>query len=357
MVNWSALQSFYKDKKVFVTGHTGFKGSWLIQILSELGAIVKGYALEPEEGNLFELINGEKVCHGSVFADIRDQKTLRLEMHLFEPDIVFHLAAQPLVLDSYQDPLYTFDVNVQGTAEVLESMRHLSQKCIGIMVTTDKVYENNDGGQLFAEDDKLGGYDPYSASKAACEIVISSYRNSFFNNENIDDHQKYLSSVRAGNVIGGGDFAANRIVPDIIRSIKGGEEVELRNPTATRPWQHVLEPLGAYLYLAMQMDTDPAKFNQAFNIGPEQDDVLTVEELTKLAIAAIGKGSYRINPPKEKPHEAALLMLDISKVKEYTDWKPKYRAKEAIEKTIEWYLSEDDAGSKCRKQILEYFAD
>lgn len=356
MVNIKYLKPYFEGKKVFLTGHTGFKGSWLLQILSLLGAEVKGYSLAPEkEDDLYYRIDGDSLCFNSVIHDIRDAETLRMELIRFEPDFVFHLAAQPLVLKGYEEPLYTFEVNGQGTGNVLEALRHLEKKCIAIMITTDKVYENIDDSRLFREEDKLGGYDPYSASKAVAEIIISSFRSSFFHNDKIETHKKSIASVRAGNVIGGGDFADNRIIPDIIRSLQQNLTVTLRNPKAIRPWQHVLEPLGAYLLLATKMVDHPSNFNTAYNLGPAKDDVLTVEELTRIAIAKACKGAIEIIDDSNKPHEAATLMLDIDKAKKELGWTPKFDSKTAIEKTVEWYLDEQAADIKCLQQINAYF--
>jgi CDP-glucose 4,6-dehydratase len=358
MVSLHYLRPYFAGKKVFVTGHTGFKGSWLIQILSLLGAEIKGYALAPESADdLYHQINGDSLCHSSILHDIRDAETLRKEYIRFAPDFIFHLAAQPLVLKGYEEPLYTFDVNGQGTANMLDAIRLYDKPCTCVFITTDKVYENLDGNTAFVEEDKLGGYDPYSASKAVSEIIISSYRSSFFNPTHYAQHQKTIASVRAGNVIGGGDFAANRIIPDIIRSIQKNETIQLRNPHATRPWQHVLEPLGAYLLLATKMVDDPIKFNTAYNIGPEKEDVLSVEELTKIAVQIARQGNIQNIENTQKPHEAATLMLDIHKVKTMLGWHPRLNAKTAIQKTVEWYMDNASADNKCLLQIKEYFLD
>ncbi|MBK8145236.1 MAG: CDP-glucose 4,6-dehydratase [Bacteroidetes bacterium] len=356
MVTFSALRNHFKGKKVFITGHTGFKGSWLLQIVSLLGAEVKGYALAPEKsGDLFHLIDGESLCKSSVINDIRDAAKLRHELIHFEPDFVFHMAAQPLVLEGYQQPLYTFEVNAQGTANLLDALRYLPKKCVVVCITTDKVYENNDGNRAFIESDKLGGYDPYSASKAAAEIIISSYRNSFFNANNYEAHQKSLVSVRAGNVIGGGDFADNRIIPDIVKALKIMPKFYCGNPHATRPWQHVIEPLGAYLLLASKMVESPTKYTDAYNIGPNEADVSSVESLTRIAIEKAGTGSIKIVENLQKVHEASTLRLDISKIKEDIGWVPTYNARTAIEKTIEWYFDSRPADIKCIEHINAYF--
>lgn len=356
MVNFNQLIPFFKNKKVFVTGHTGFKGAWFIQILSLLQANVKGFALAPENINdLYNLIDGDSICSESIIHDIRDAEVLKKELLDFQPDYVFHLAAQPLVLYAYEHPLYTFEVNAQGTANLLDAIKFLNKKCVVVCITTDKVYENNDDNKAFKEEDKLGGYDPYSASKAAAEIIISSYRNSFFNDGKYHIHQKSISSVRAGNVIGGGDFAKDRIIPDIIHSLNHNIEIVLRNPHATRPWQHVIEPLSAYLLLASKMFEHPQKYNTSYNIGPQPSDVLSVEALTNIAIKTAQKGSVLIAENKDKPHEATTLMLDISKIKNDLNWQPVFNAKTAIDKTISWYFDPRKATEKCEDLIKEYF--
>jgi CDP-glucose 4,6-dehydratase len=271
---------------------------------------------------------------------------------------VFHLAAQPLVRYSYEHPAKTFETNVMGTINVLEAMRSLQKPCVGIMVTTDKVYENNELGTAFKEDEKLGGHDPYSASKAACEIAIASYRHSFFNPAKYNDHQKAIASVRAGNVIGGGDFAADRIIPDIVRAIEHGEHVVLRNPKSVRPWQHVLEPLLVYLTLAEKMVDNPVELSNAFNIGPEKTDILNVETVTQKFIQRFGKGNYNIEQNTNHPHEANLLMLDNDKIKASLNWIPHYTAEQAIELTADWYANkEQSAAEKCLAQINNYISE
>ena len=357
MVSAEYLKSVYNGKRVFVTGHTGFKGSWLIQILQWLGADVKGYSLAPEkDSDLYNEIKGDDICYSSVIADLRDTQALHGEMVRFEPHFVFHLAAQALVRKSYDQPLETFMVNTQGTANVLEALRFMEKPCVALMITTDKVYENPERGTAFSEDDKLGGYDPYSASKAAAEIIVSSYQRSFFNINNYSGHEKAIASVRAGNVIGGGDFSDDRIIPDIARALEFGETVGLRNPYSVRPWQHVLEPLGAYLLLAAKMSEDPIAYSSAFNFGPTPDDVVTVEDLTKIFLERFGKGDYKITELENAPHEAKLLVLDSSKAERLIGWKPKLSARQAIEKTADWYADrKHTAAEKCMKQIKEYF--
>lgn len=352
MVTLAELKKSYAGKHVFVTGHTGFKGAWLIQILQEAGAVVKGYALEPETSHdLYSTINGDTLCD-SVIADIRDLKKLHHEITAFRPDFIFHLAAQPLVRRSYEQPLYTWEVNVNGTAHILEVARSLEYPCAVVCVTTDKVYENQEKGLPFKEEDALGGHDPYSASKAAAEIVIASYRSSFFSGT----HPVHVASARAGNVIGGGDWARDRIVPDFVRARQSGKILQVRRPDAVRPWQHVLEPLAAYLKLGAQLSLNGTEFASAYNFGPETDDVLTVRELITEAAAVWEGPGVDFAAVTEGPHEAGLLMLDISKARNKLAFTPLWTAKDAIRETIEWYketqLSDRE---KCRRQIRQYF--
>lgn len=352
------LPGFYKGKRIFLTGHTGFKGSWLLQILHGWGAEVKGYALPPEHTtDLYHQIDGENLCVASVMGDINDAALLQNELLAFEPDIVFHLAAQSLVRRSYDSPLSTFMTNTQGTVHVLDAMRHLKQKAVGVMVTTDKVYENPESGQPFSEDDKLGGYDPYSASKAAAEIAIDAYRRSFFTPQQVAGSYKAIASARAGNVIGGGDFAQDRIIPDIVRALEAGKKVVLRNPQSVRPWQHVLESLSGYLLLAAQMTRQPAKFSKAYNFGPEPADFKTVEAVTQMFLQTFDQpDAYRSQAQQHAPHEAKLLMLDSGRAKTELGWMPRLSAEEAVSWTAEWYASKSNAADKCKEQIGRYFS-
>lgn len=357
MVTAAYLREIYSGKRVFLTGHTGFKGAWMLQILHWLGANVKGYSLVPEKKNdLYNQIDGDGLCYSSVIADICDRQKLQTELVRFEPDFVFHFAAQALVRRGYDMPSQTFLVNAQGTAHVLDAIRNLPLAAAGVMITTDKVYDNPERGLPFKEDDKLGGYDPYSASKAAAEIVIDSYRRSFFNPKDYSNHEKSISAARAGNVIGGGDFSDDRIIPDIVRSISFGETVGLRNPNSIRPWQHVLEPLGAYLLLGAKMSENPTRFSTAYNFGPNPEDMLTVEELTKTFCSNYGAGSYKSFSEEGAPHEAKLLLLDSTKAYEEMGWKSKMDARTAIKWTAEWYADKSrTANEKCLDQIQQYF--
>lgn len=347
--------SYYKGKKVLITGHTGFKGSWLTIILHIAGASLKGYALSPSYDGLYNLIAKSNIIE-SVTADIRDKERLKSEIESFRPDIIFHLAAQPLVRRSYQAPAETFEVNVAGTANLLEAVKDLSYKCSVVVITTDKVYENKETGQLYKEDDRLGGYDPYSTSKACTELVVSSFRSSFFNISEYSKHNKAVVSARAGNVIGGGDWSEDRIMPDIIRSLKNGNEVFVRNPGAVRPWQHVLEPLAGYLLLGKLLDTKPSAYSKSYNFGPLADDHLTVKELVETAIKFWGSGVWIDKSDPGEVHEAGTLKLDISRAKQELNWQPKMSTTEAISKTIEWYKKPlSQQLDFTMQQIKEYF--
>ena len=347
----------FHNKKVFLTGHTGFKGTWMTIWLEMLGAKVKGYALKPETPSLFNYVKDNLKIESVIF-DIRDKKKLEKEILSFQPDFIFHLAAQPLVRESYRIPVETFDVNVMGTANLLDAVRLLKKECVVVIVATDKVYKNNESGKPFKEDDPLGGHDPYSSSKAATEIITESYRLSFFNPKEYSKHKKSIATARAGNVIGGGDYAEDRILPDIFRALSKSKIINVRNPKAIRPWQHVLEPLSGYLTLAAAMKKEPQKFATAFNFGPKIKDVYTVEELVKHSIKTWGKGNYIIENQKNAPHEAGTLKLNIKKAKKELHWKPKWNSDVAIEKTINWYKESlakgNDKFGLCLKDIEEY---
>jgi len=357
LVNLNQLSTYYKGKKVFVTGHTGFKGAWMVSLLNLLGAEVKGFSLEPEyPGSLFQSLEPKKIFH-SVIGDIRHRELLTKEITAFKPDFVFHLAAQALVRRSYKIPSETFDVNVTGTANVLEAVSKLPNKCTVVAVTTDKVYHNKEQDILYNEDDRLGGYDPYSSSKACAELVISSFRDSFFNPMGYSQHLKALASARAGNVIGGGDWSEDRIIPDIVRSLQNNKVIEVRNPVSVRPWQHVLEPIGGYLLLGGLLDTDHQKYGRAYNFGPLPGDHLTVKELAIAAIKTWGSGEWKDASLPGQHHEATLLKLDISRAGKELNWQPKLSAETAIKWTIEWY--KQPTGQQVEftfKQIHEFLA-
>lgn len=349
------MNNFYKNKKIFLTGHTGFKGSWLLCWLQSMGAVVKGYSLAPEQENcLFNLINNKFTFENEI-ADIRNKKNLEESILNFQPDIIFHLAAQPLVRRSYQIPSETFEVNVVGTCNVLEAANKLQKKCTVICITTDKVYENKEQNYHYKEEDILGGYDPYSASKAACEIAINSFRNSFFNRSTYHQHQKAIVSARAGNVIGGGDFSEDRIVPDIVRALQNNKIIEVRNPNAIRPWQHVLEPLKGYLMLAKMAYENYESVANAYNFGPLQNDHLPVNKLVETAINCWGSGDWKDTSNAANVHEAGLLMLDINKAREELNWQPKLNSQQAINWTIDWYKN-GNSYEFTLQQINNYMA-
>ena len=355
----------YRGKSVLVTGHTGFKGSWLCEWLLSLGAEVHGFALEPPtEPALFGQLGLAKRIASHTIGDIRDRNSLAKAVAAADPDFVFHLAAQPLVRLSYREPVETFDTNVMGTVNLLEAVRQLKTKqsnhqtakqCSVVCITTDKVYENNESGQAYKETDPFGGYDPYSASKGACEIAIASYRRSFFNDP---ANPVWVASARAGNVIGGGDWALDRIVPDCMRALDRGETIPVRNKVSTRPWQHVLEPLGGYLTLgaALATRTRFAEYASGFNFGPDPSANRTVKDLvTEILKHRAGKWEDRSDP--KAVHEAGLLNLDIAKAHEVLGWTPRWNFETTIAKTVEWYggvAAGAEAAETTRRQIREY---
>ena len=322
---------FYKSKKVLVTGHTGFKGAWLCKILLKAGADVTGYALEPPtDPNLFHLCNMERDMN-SVIGDIRDLEKLKKVFKETQPEIVLHLAAQPLVRDSYKNPVYTYETNVMGTVNLCECVRINSCVKSFLNVTTDKVYHNNEWEWGYRENDPLDGYDPYSNSKSCSELVTHSYINSFFNEMGVA-----VSTARAGNVIGGGDFAKDRIIPDCVRAAINKEPIIVRNPYSTRPYQHVLEPLAAYLMIAAKQ-FDDIRYAGFYNVGPDDCDCVTTGELADMFCRHWGGGITWINKSDEGPHEANFLKLDCSKLKVNFRWRPEWSIDEAIERTVEWF--------------------
>ena len=354
----NTLKAIFQNRKVFITGHTGFKGSWLLKVMHLLGADIRGYALEPATGNdIYHLIDGDSLCH-SVIHNIKDAERVKQEILEFQPDFIFHLAAQPLVRLSYEIPLDTYLVNSQGTANVLDALRFLEKKCIAVMITTDKVYANTETGRYYTEDDRLGGYDPYSASKACAELIIDSYRNSFFNVEKYNHHQKTISVARAGNVIGGGDWSKDRIIPDIMRALESDHAINIRNPKSVRPWQHVLEPVAGYIALAASQWTEPLRYSGAYNFGPEKNDTLPVSALVEMAILKWGAGSFVHVADTAQVHEASLLHLDITKAKRELGWKPEMEASQAIHATVDWYKAffsdRESIREFTEKQINDY---
>jgi len=358
IMDLKSLLSIYKGKKVLVTGHTGFKGSWLTIWLLNLGANVVGYSLdETDKKNNFELskISGRiKDIRG----DIRNKEKLMQLFKTERPEIVFHLAAQALVIDGYSDPIYTYETNIMGTANVLEAIRLSDSARTAILITTDKVYENKEWIWPYREDEPMGGYDPYSSSKGAAELVIASYRNSYFNPNNYPVHKKSITSVRAGNVIGGGDWNKNRIVPDCIKSIENNEVIEVRNPKATRPWQHVLDPLGAYLLLGSKMIEEPTKYAEAWNFGPDNENIIDVESLVKKIIKLYKKGKWKDKSDPNALHEAKFLALDINKAKYKLNWQPVLNFEDTVKFTIDWYKNykNEEVFDLCSKQIEKYFS-
>lgn len=341
-----------KDKKVLLTGHTGFKGAWLAVWLDMLGAEVVGLALDPldEEGVFSRSRIGQRIK--DYRCDIRELERVREIFAAEQPEVVFHLAAQPLVLDSYAQPVDTFAVNTLGTAHILEAIRHTPSVRAGVMVTTDKCYENKEWVFGYRESDPMGGHDPYSASKGAAEIVISSYRRSFFSSPG----QAAIASARSGNVIGGGDWAANRLVPDVIRAERAGQALEVRHPNATRPWQHVLEPLSGYLLLAARLLEEPGRYAGAWNFGPLPTQVYSVRQVVEAFLRHLGAGEWRDISDPAHPHEAGFLMLEVSKAIHELGWKPVLQFQEMIQLTAAWYAraTEETALRLCQEQIEHY---
>ena len=345
---------FYRGKRVFVTGHTGFKGSWLCKILSVAGAKVTGYSLTPPtDPDLFSLSGVEKDIV-SVIGDVRDLASLKKAYDEARPEIVLHLAAQPIVRDSYKDPVYTYETNVMGTVNILECIRQ-SDCCRSFLnVTTDKVYKNNEWEWGYREDELLDGYDPYSNSKSCSELVTHSYKSSFFS-----DGRVAISTARAGNVIGGGDFANDRIIPDCVRAAGSGRDITVRNPYSTRPYQHVLEPLFAYLMIARAQYLD-GKYAGYYNVGPDECDCVTTGELVQLFCDRWGDISWKNVAEANAPHEANFLKLDCSRLKATFGWKPRWHVTDAIERTVEWsrvYFDKGDIPAVMEKQIKDFLKE
>jgi CDP-glucose 4,6-dehydratase len=347
---------FWAGKKVLVTGHTGFKGSWLSIWLNMLGAEVAGYALEPlTEIDNFVLTGIGAQMH-NITGDIRDFDKLGKCFESFRPEIVFHLAAQPLVRESYNTPRDTYEVNVLGTVNLLECCRLSDSTRVIVNITTDKCYENKEWVWGYRENDRLGGHDPYSSSKACSELVTEAYRKSFFNPKELERHGKSLASARAGNVFGGGDWQVDRIFPDCIRHLERSEAIVVRNPHAVRPWQHVLEPLSGYLLLAEKMYGSPEEFVGGWNFGPEESSFLSVGSLVDRVVKAWGDGRWEDCSIPGAVHEANLLKLDIAKAKAYLGWSPVWGIDRAVVETVAWYR-DYGAGSVhdlCLRQIADY---
>jgi CDP-glucose 4,6-dehydratase len=344
-------QDFWQGKRVFLTGHTGFKGSWLSLWLTSLGATVKGYALSPP--TIPSLFNEAKIDSiiDSQIGDIRDQDELYNSMTIFNPDILIHMAAQPLVRHSYNVPIETYEVNVIGTAKVLEVARSCINLKAIVNITTDKCYENDGRSQGYKESDPMGGYDPYSSSKGCAELVASAYRRSFLQDQGIG-----VASVRSGNVIGGGDWANDRLIPDILRSLEKNKPVVIRNPKATRPWQHVLEPLSGYLILAQKLYEDQKEYAEGWNFGPNEQDVKSVDWILDKIISKWPNSSWELDQ-NSNPHEAGFLKLDITKAESKLGWQPVWELSHTLEKIIDWHrawLDKEDMQAICLAEIEEY---
>lgn len=349
--------TFYKNKTVLITGHTGFKGSWLTLILSELGAKVTGIALEPKTKDDFFVVNEVNGICNSFIADINNLQSLQKIVQECQPDLIFHLAAQPLVRYAYKQPIETFQTNIIGTANILQSLQTVQKACSVVIITTDKVYENKEWHYPYRETDRLGGKDPYSASKACAELIVSSFRNSFFHPGNFQIHQKSIATARAGNVIGGGDWSEDRLLPDIVKSISQNQEILIRNPEAVRPWQLVIEPLFGYLLLAGKLYEEPNKYTGEWNFGPYPDEIMTVRNIVDTAIRILGRGKYRVENVSDAHHEATLLKLDISKAVASLKWKPRYKTEDAIHLTLAWYKELFENRNNIKKYSIQAIHD
>jgi len=359
------LRYAYQGKRVLLTGHTGFKGSWMALWLSQLGAEVTGYALAPDaRPSLFEVAGVERLLR-HVVADVRDAARLRSVVAETRPDLVFHMAAQPLVRLSYERPVETVETNVLGTAHLLEAVRVAGRPCAVVVVTSDKCYENRERPEGYREEEPMGGHDVYSMSKGAAELLVSSWRRSFFDPARLAGHGVAVATARAGNVVGGGDWAKDRIVPDAIEALSAGEPVRVRNPGAVRPWQHVLEPLGGYLLLGARLRTpgaEAAPYCEAWNFGPRPEDARPVREVVEALIAAWGSGRWEDRHDPRAPHEAGVLRLAIDKSRARLGWAPRWRFAETFRRTAEWYrVFHQGSGAAalaglCRDQVRDYLA-
>lgn len=352
------FNNIYHKRKVLITGHTGFKGSWLCLLLHRLGADVYGYALDPptqpslyKEARIDELVN-------STIEDIRDYDHLLVTLQNIRPEIVIHMAAQPLVRESYKNPRETYEVNVMGTVNLLDAIRQTPSVKAVVNVTTDKCYENREWYWGYRENEPMGGYDPYSNSKGCSELVTSSFRNSFFNTKSYEKHGVAIASARAGNVIGGGDWAEDRLIPDFIRAITSGKKLEIRSPYAIRPWQHVLEPLTGYLMLAEKLFTEGTKFAQGWNFGPNDQDAKNVGWITERLCNLWGEGATYEIDTNPQPHEANYLKLDCAKAKAELDWYPRWNLETTLQSIVAWnksFIKGEDMREACYKQIDQYF--
>lgn len=352
------FDNFYCGKRVLVTGHTGFKGSWLSIWLHELGAEVVGVSQDPFTNRDNYVLSGiGNKMMADLRSDICDGQKMKEIFQKYQPEIVFHLAAQPLVRYSYEQPVETYEANVMGTIHVMEAIRATSSVKVGVMITTDKCYDNKEQMRGYKEDDPFGGYDPYSSSKGACEIAIQSWRRSFFNPENYGKkHHVSLASVRAGNVIGGGDWALDRIIPDCIKALEQDKVIDIRSPKAIRPWEHVLEPLSGYMLLAKKQWEHPTEFCEGWNFGPESESVSTVWEVATELIKNYGKGELKDSSDPNAVHEAKLLMLDITKAKTKLGWKPRMNMQQCMDLVADWYkrYRSDNVYQLCVEEIEKF---
>lgn len=356
-MNIDIFNNFYRGKRILVTGHTGFKGSWLSIWLHELGAEVIGVGLDPfTERDNYVLSGIGKKIKADIRADIRDGERMKSIFQEYQPEIVFHLAAQPLVRLSYDIPVETYETNVMGTINILEAIRVTDSVKVAVMITTDKCYENKEQIWGYRENEPMGGYDPYSSSKGAAEIAIASWRRSFFHPEQYKKHGKSIASVRAGNVIGGGDWALDRIIPDCIKALEDGETIDIRSPKAVRPWQHVLEPLSGYMLLAQKMWNEPTKYCEGWNFGPKTESISTVWDVATKVVENYGNGELTDLSDPNALHEAKLLMLDISKAKFMLGWEPRMDINQTVALTVNWYKQyrNESAYDICVKQIKQY---
>lgn len=350
------FDKFYDGKKVLVTGHTGFKGSWLSIWLQELGADVIGLSLDPYSSRDNYVLSGIKDKILDLRGDIRDAELLRQTVEEQRPDIIFHLAAQPLVRLSYSAPAETYSTNVMGSIHVMEAFRKSENTRVCIMVTTDKCYANREQLWGYRETDRMGGHDPYSSSKGAVELAVSSWRSSYFNPQEYEKHGKSIASVRAGNVIGGGDWSLDRIVPDCIRSLESNNPVSIRSPRSVRPWQHVLEPLSGYLLLAEKMWNNPVDYSEGWNFGPEIETSASVWDVARMITESYGRGYLTDQSGGEALHEASLLLLDITKARFRLGWEPRFNLSQTIDMTVDWYkrYRSESVYDICTEQICEF---
>lgn len=349
--------SIFKDKTILLTGHTGFKGSWMAIWLHSLGAHVIGYALDPfSQNDNFVLSGIGKKIKADIRGNLSDRTLLHSVFEQYKPEIVFHLAAQPLVRLSYDCPVQTYQTNVMGSIYLMEEVRHCATTKTIVMITTDKCYENHEQLWGYRENEAMGGYDPYSSSKGAAEIAINSWRRSFFNPKDYEKHAKSVASARAGNVVGGGDWALDRIIPDCIRALENGKPIEIRSPKSIRPWQHVLEPLCGYMTLAAKMIENPTRYADGWNFGPTVDSIVSVWDIASMVVNNYGSGELYDASDPTNLHEAKLLTLDITKARFELGWAPKWNIYQTIEKTVEWYANyqTQDIYQLCISQIKQY---